>query len=147
MRFQFDTNIALHYLRKSSVMQTVESLFAPFAPGQEPFLSAVSIGELRSIAIQNNWGEPRKQQLEAFFKKFIITDINNNPVLDRYADIDAFSQNKLVGKPLQLSARNMGKNDLWIAATASVLGAKLLTTDTDFDHLDLVFLDLGRVVV
>jgi predicted nuclease of predicted toxin-antitoxin system len=29
----------------------------------------------------------------------------------------------------------MGKNDLWIAAIASVLKAVILTTDADFDHL------------
>jgi len=34
----------------------------------------------------------------------------------------------------------MGKNDLWIAATAHVTGATLLTTDKDFDHLDPQFL-------
>ncbi len=45
-----------------------------------------------------------------------------------------------------MSARNMGKNDLWIAATAHILGAKLLTTDGDFNHLDGVFLDLKKVL-
>ena len=39
---------------------------------------------------------------------------------------------------------DMGKKDLWVAATASVLGAKLLTTDGDFDHLKGVFLDLEK---
>ncbi len=39
----------------------------------------------------------------------------------------------------------MGKNDLWIAATASVLNAKLLTTDHDFDHLDSIFLTVVYV--
>ena len=34
-----------------------------------------------------------------------------------------------------MSARNMGKNDLWIAASAMELKATLLTTDKDFDHL------------
>ena len=34
----------------------------------------------------------------------------------------------------------MGDNDIWIAATSSVLKAVLLTTDHDFDHLDGVFL-------
>jgi tRNA(fMet)-specific endonuclease VapC len=34
-----------------------------------------------------------------------------------------------------MSARNMGKNDLWIAATTAALGATLITTDQDFDHL------------
>ncbi len=35
----------------------------------------------------------------------------------------------------------MGKNDLWIAATANATGALLLTTDKDFDHLDGAFLN------
>jgi len=34
----------------------------------------------------------------------------------------------------------MGKNDLWIAATAAVTGATLLTTDRDFDKLAPRFL-------
>ncbi len=34
----------------------------------------------------------------------------------------------------------MGKNDLWIAATASVMQARLLTTDKDFDKLVPQFL-------
>jgi predicted nucleic acid-binding protein len=36
----------------------------------------------------------------------------------------------------------MGKNDLWIAATASLIGATLLTADKDFSHLQGVFLDV-----
>jgi predicted nucleic acid-binding protein len=51
----------------------------------------------------------------------------------------------LPGKPLGATARNMGKNDLWIAATAHVLGASLLTTDKDFAHLHSVFVDLVEV--
>jgi tRNA(fMet)-specific endonuclease VapC len=41
-----------------------------------------------------------------------------------------------------MTARSMGKNDLWIAATASVLKLPLLTTDKDFLHLDSLYLDL-----
>ncbi len=37
----------------------------------------------------------------------------------------------------------MGKNDLWIAATASVTGVTLMTTDGDFDHLHPVHLTLA----
>jgi tRNA(fMet)-specific endonuclease VapC len=40
----------------------------------------------------------------------------------------------------------MGKNDLWIAATASLLNLKLVTTDGDFDHLDSSFLSLHKVL-
>lgn len=45
--------------------------------------------------------------------------------------------------PAGLSARNMGKNDLWIAATALYLDLPLHTTDNDFDHLP----PLGLVLV
>ncbi len=41
---------------------------------------------------------------------------------------------------------NMGKNDLWIAATASVLNLELLTTDSDFDHLDGEFIKLRKIL-
>ncbi len=47
-------------------------------------------------------------------------------MIDTYARLDHESR-KL--------GRRMGKNDLWIAAVASVQGAVILTTDKDFDHL------------
>jgi tRNA(fMet)-specific endonuclease VapC len=52
-------------------------------------------------------------------------------VLDRYAQIDAH---------LKKSGRTLGKNDVWIAATAAATGALLLTNDKDFDPLDSLFL-------
>lgn len=36
----------------------------------------------------------------------------------------------------------MGKNDLWIASTAALLGLELVTTDMDFNHLHEVFVDV-----
>jgi len=39
----------------------------------------------------------------------------------------------------------MGKNDLWIAATASVLGIKLLTTDSDFEHLRGLYINIEDI--
>lgn len=39
----------------------------------------------------------------------------------------------------------MGKNDIWIAAAASVLNAALLTTDNDFDHLGDEFLTVAKI--
>ncbi|MCU0393436.1 MAG: PIN domain-containing protein [Thermoflexibacter sp.] len=39
----------------------------------------------------------------------------------------------------------LGKNDLWIAATAHSLQADLITTDKDFLHLDNVFFKVHYV--
>ena len=62
-------------------------------------------------------------------------------------NIDSYSQGKNPSIPLPpgLTARNMGKNDLWIAATGSVLDATLLTTDDDFNHLNKIFLEVVRI--
>ena len=79
---------------------------------------------------------------------FVSVLINQKPIIDIYGQIDAYSQGKLPEKPLESSARNMGKNDLWIAASAAASKAKLLTTDKDFIHLKDVFLmiDIIKIV-
>jgi tRNA(fMet)-specific endonuclease VapC len=46
--------------------------------------------------------------------------------------------------PVAFSARNMGKNDLWIAATAFLFGLTLVTTDHDFDHLHPDFIEVVK---
>ncbi len=56
----------------------------------------------------------------------IIVPIPYKDVVASYVKIDYYSRG--VG-------RTMGKNDLWIAATAMVNEATILTTDKDFDHL------------
>jgi predicted nucleic acid-binding protein len=100
--------------------------------------------ELMSIARQNHWGGKKIRQLEAQLAKLIIIDINeaDQSMMEAYATIDAFSQGRLEDKPLGTSARNMGKNDLWIAATAHVTNSALITTDGDFDHLNGHFVQL-----
>jgi len=145
MIFLFDSNIVLHYVRQSGLMRDIEQQFDPFGPGNESWLCVVSKGELRSIAIQNQWGKARKHRLEALMNNFYPADIFSEEIIDCYAEIDAFSQNKLPEKPLNITSRNMGKNDLWIAAVAHVLDAKLLTSDGDFDHLDGIYLDLIKI--
>lgn len=147
MIYLFDSNIVLHYVRRSALMLQIEQDFDPFGLGNESWLCVVSKGELRSIAVQNQWGAPRRLRLEELMGDFYPADIFSEETIDCYAQIDAYSQNKLPGKPLGITARNMGKNDLWIAATAHILAAKLITTDADFDHLDGVYFDLLKIKV
>jgi len=145
MLFLFDTNVVLAYLREHPAKDFINQKFRPFVSGNMPIISVVVIGELRSIAMRNKWGAARLSNLERFTKEFLIADINSEDILNAYAEIDTFSQGKLAGKPLGVSARNMGKNDLWIAATAAVTGAKLLSADNDFDHLNGTFLDFEKI--
>jgi tRNA(fMet)-specific endonuclease VapC len=102
-------------------------------------------GELESLALQNQWGNTKINDLIYYLGNLITVDIRVKSIIKRYAEIDAFSQNKLHNRPLNNTPRNMGKNDLWIAATASVLNIPLMTTDNDFIHLDNEFLTLIKV--
>ncbi len=145
MIFLFDTNIVLLYLRKLAVINIIESVYNPFGSNNSATLSVVTVGELRAFALKSNWGKKRIREMEDILSDFVIADINTEAVINRYAEIDAFSQGRLEGKNLKMSARNMGKNDIWIAATASVLGATLLTTDKDFNHLDGEFFQVGKI--
>ena len=116
MNYLLDTNILLIYIRDKKTRQFLESTFNPFGEDNTPIISIVSVGEIQSIARRNKWGNSKLQLLNEILEELIITDINSEDVLDFYAEIDTFSQGKLEDKPLNNSARNMGKNDLWIAA-------------------------------
>jgi len=109
--------------------------------------STVTKGELESFVIQRNWGIKKRKELYKDLEEVIYLDINSSDeeLINAYAKIDAFSKRKLSdpkGNLLVGSAKNMGKNDLWIAATAHILNAPLMTTDGDFDHLDKIYLDV-----
>jgi tRNA(fMet)-specific endonuclease VapC len=141
----YDTNILLYAIRNEKHWQFIQDI-AQLDIIQDNVMSVVSWGELYSLAKQNRWGAKRFDIIDRLDEVFIIANIFEMEIIQAYADIDAYSRGKLDGRPLGTSARTMGKNDLWIAATASVLGITLLTTDGDFDHLNGVFLDIEKIV-
>jgi len=143
MIYVLDTNVILAYLRKHSIWDSIELQLGIFETESDVYIPAVVIGELRSLAVQNKWGSSRKRELEIFVKEFMVIDFITEEIINSYAEIDAFSQGRLEEKPFTGSSRNMGKNDLWIAATAIVLNAILITTDKDFQHLHTHFLDVA----
>ncbi len=142
--YLLDTNVVVAMVRYPKFTAHFEENYSKDA---DRFISVVVEGEIKSLAIQWNWGEAKLQRMNIVLSTFIILPIKIDSIIHAYAQIDAFSQGKLLDKPLPtgLSARNMGKNDLWIAATAHATSATLLTTDTDFDHLHNAFLDLDRI--
>lgn len=138
-----DTNMLLIRLRNTNKWQYLEDFYQFGNPSVVLAISSVSIGELLSIAVRNNWGSRKLEMLEKLLQEFLIIPVDSDELYEMYAQIDAFSQGKSAYKyKVLFSARNMGKNDLWIAATAALLNAELLTTDKDFTHLNGVFLTL-----
>lgn len=141
MTVTIDTNILLHLLGDSYLIPSIREKIEHIATGDTILVSIVSIGEVNSIAHQRNYGNKKRDYLKKLIKDFLVVPISSLDLVDRYAEIDAYSQGKLKEKSLPdgLSSRNMGKNDLWIAATTSVTNSTLVTTDRDFEHLDGVY--------
>ena len=145
--YLLDTNILLYYFRQDHKWTHISTEYN-LQTLSDNVVSVVSWGELYALALRNAWGERRIKTLDRLNSFFIVADIYEENILQKYGEIDAYSQGKLSTNPLPtgISARNMGKNDLWIAATAHVLDLPLLTSDSDFDHLHRVYLTVEKIV-
>jgi tRNA(fMet)-specific endonuclease VapC len=140
LRIIYDTNILLQILRDDrsiSKLQTIYNLY-----DVEESISLVTVAEIRSLSIQFRWGAIRRAKMEASILGLEVLDINAPEIIDRYVEIDCYSKNKHLTRAGNFSAIKMGKNDLWITATASVYECKLLTMDLDFGHLRDEFIDV-----
>jgi len=139
-----DTGIVLGYVRGAGYAEYVDRKFAISVPPNIALVSVITIGEIYSIALQLGWQEERRKKLRELIKKIPCIDISAPQILNRYAEIDAYSQGKhpSIKLPQGITSRNMGENDIWIAATGSVSNATLLTVGHDFNHLDGVFLEV-----
>ncbi|MEN7547351.1 type II toxin-antitoxin system VapC family toxin [Rapidithrix thailandica] len=145
-RFLLDTNICLAFVRGHESYTLIESELSLNRDDTVTMISVVTKAELLSLGKQLGWGNKKLSKLNQLLEKLFIIDINNSDseLIEAYYTIDAFSQGKLSDKPLNDSARNMGKNDLWIAATAFVAKAELITMDGDFDHLHNEFITVHK---
>lgn len=147
MDFLWDTNILIHQIRQSASFKTWNNQYKFFDSQNRTFISIVTIGEIYSLAIQLKWGNQKLAALQNNLNLLVPLQISKRTIINAYAKIDAYSQGKLPSSPLPkpLTARNMGKNDLWIAATAHIINANLVTTDNDFLHLHKSYFNLIKL--
>ena len=129
-KFVLDTGVVLGYIRAAGYAEYVEKKYAPFVPPNIPLISIVSTGEIYSLAKQFGWGGGKLKTLDILLRKLPTVDISHEQIIQRYAEIDAFSLGKDKARPLRngQTGRVMGKNDLWIAATASVLTTEAISS-------------------
>ena len=144
MNFVFDTNVILYYLTKNTLAAKLDEKLKPFDSSHFPIISIVTEAELKSLALQRNWGVKRLETLTRFLAQFLLVPVHSKDLVDAYAEIDNYSQGKSSVQlyPSGFTSKNMGKNDLWIAATAKVTNSTIITNDNDFDHLKGVFVNV-----
>ena len=127
----YDTNLLIIQIRLKEL------------PPVKTILSVITIGELEAFSLKADWGIQKVSFMTDMISRYPSVDITPG-LVKYYAEVDAFSQGKLQTIPLKSSARNMGKNDIWIAATALYLDMELHTTDNDFSHLTALGLRLVK---
>lgn len=113
------------------------------------FTSAICQGELLGLAEKNLWGDKRYTELKRLLKIMTILWINNLDILVAYSKINAWTHKKKDYsdqniRPLKIAVP-MNQNDMWIAATAHVIQATLLTADKDFVHLHNIWDDIQYI--
>lgn len=117
--YLLDTNILLAYVRYGLIGQYIEKMYGLYTMQPSPIISVVTEGEIRALALKRNWGTAKLADLQRLLNSLTIVPLPFRNSIDGYA---------------------LSKNDLWIAATAHVTGARVLTTDRDFDPLHGLFL-------
>jgi tRNA(fMet)-specific endonuclease VapC len=129
--YLLDTNVVLALIRANPLGHFIDQQFGLRGALNRSMVCVVTVGEMLSLVRQFNWGQAKWDTLQSLLNEIVWLDINHPDILDAYGEIDHASLQQ---------GRKLGKNDAWIAATAKVTGATLLTTDPDFDHLHDIYL-------
>jgi len=99
--------------------------------GSELVLSFMTLAEMRQGALDANWGPRKCDVLEAYLADFAVLH-SDSLLCSTWAAIRTQSIRK---------GRQMSSADAWIAATALVLSAPLVTNNPkDYRHLDELLL-------
>ena len=132
-RFLLDTCVLVHLVRGDASGVQIQRDYNLKAFYHECLISVVTRGEMEKLGREFGWAPPKLEKMRSLLDQLITEDINSESIIANYAEIDHFSG---------LRGHKMGKNDVWIAATAKSTGYQLMTMDRDFDHLDGVHISL-----
>lgn len=148
-QFLLDTNLLVGFTRAAPWALQTRERFALGSPEAIVFTSVVCRGEILALAEKNGWGSKKRTRLESVLDTIPTLDINRPTILAAYARIDAWTHGTAVHAPRDTPppkpAVSMAQNDLWIAATAHASGSTLLSTDTDFRHLNGIWFPFVEV--
>lgn len=135
-----DTNVLLALIRGNALGRSIDSAFGLRANLQRHVVSIVSQAELSVLADRRSWESAKQDAIQTMFESLVVLPVDGKALIDAYVEISRADAEWPEG------ARNMGKNDIWIAATARHTGLPLLTTDKDFrflhgNHIEVFWID------
>ncbi|MCH7910461.1 MAG: PIN domain-containing protein [Candidatus Hydrogenedentes bacterium] len=114
------TVVSLLHPRKKNSRE--RSFYEPHMKGKNLAMSFQSVAELHEWAENNNWAEPKRQELDAFIRRFLVIPY----------DYELAKGWAVVMSASRREGRRFTAGDCWIAATAVHRELPLLTHDSDF---------------
>ncbi len=108
-----DTDV-ISYIFKGD---TRSASYYPHLSGKLALISFMTLAELRQWALLRNWGDARRQQLEDFLHDYIVIH-SNHQLCSKWAEATRSAIRN--GRPIDSA-------DAWVAATALLHGAPLVT--------------------
>jgi len=127
--YLLDTNVLLALIRGNALGKHIDQAFGLKASLQRHAVSIVTQAELWVLADTHGWGPAKRAVLEEAVENLVVIPIDGIDLVQAYGRISSASRTAPSG------SINMGKNDIWIAATALYTNMPLLTTDKDFRFL------------
>ena len=116
-------------IRGNALGESIDAAYGLRSNLQRHVVSIVSQAELWVLADRYHWSDAKRDALKLMFDNLVVLSVDGQALIDAYVQVSRADANWPEG------ARNMGKNDIWIAATAVNAGLPLLTTDKDFRFL------------
>ncbi len=113
-----DTSVASMMFRRRTSSTPYEMLLVNY----EPCVSFQTIAEMRHGALLAQWGARTREELESFLNGFSLIGYSDE-LATAWAEVMVDAQR---------AGRRLEAADAWIAATARLLNAPLLTHDKDF---------------
>jgi tRNA(fMet)-specific endonuclease VapC len=121
-----DTSVVSLFLPHRS-KGPVRALYEPHLRGHTPALSFQSIGEVWKLPLRNRWSQQRCQELDAFFRRFIMIPY----------DYELARVWARICVEAERAGRRLEADDAWIAATAVHRRLPLFTHDRDLTNLPI----------
>jgi len=111
MSYLIDTNIIVHFVRKSIRYEQLEKNIPLFSNNLDVYFSEVSVGEILSISQRSRWGNKKIERVKTLLDTLTLIPISYPDIYRAYATIDAYDQSKYptLSLPQGMTARNMGK--------------------------------------
>lgn len=142
--FLLDTSMLLGIITDTPWAQRARSECNLDDPRTVVTTSVVCHGEIMAISERRKWSDKKRKKLVKLLYEVPASGINRQPILNAYTRINVWTHGGSVvdqQAPPPKPAVSMTDNDIWIATTAHVTDATLLSTDRDFEHLHSVWID------